>query len=70
MHGNLDCQEDADFADDLCLHANLRNNLPSKFNVSAAADAKKGLRIDRTKTKDMRLNTFDTVPIFMDRSAV
>lgn len=62
--------EDIDFADDLCLFATSREHLQSKTNDLAELAAGEGLRINCSKTKDMRLNTSDAMPIYINGEAV
>ncbi|KAI8439007.1 hypothetical protein MSG28_011306 [Choristoneura fumiferana] len=62
--------EDIDFADDLCLFATSRERMQSKTNDLSEYAAREGLRINCEKTKDMRLNTSDAVPIYINGGAV
>lgn len=68
--GNGTTLKDIDFADDLCLLTVSRDQLQSKTDDLASAAAKEGLRINCHKTKDMRLNTSDVAPIYINGRAV
>ncbi|CAG9129638.1 unnamed protein product [Plutella xylostella] len=62
--------EDIDFADDLCLLSTKRQHLQSKIDDLAREAEKDGLRINCSKTKEMRLNTSDDCAVHVNGEAV
>ncbi|KAA5586514.1 hypothetical protein F3G61_32285, partial [Pseudomonas aeruginosa] len=55
--------EDIDFADDICLLATNRQQLQNKADDLVDEAEKAGLRINFSKTKEMRINTTDSAPM-------
>ena len=55
--------DDLDFADDLALLSSTRRQMQAKTDLIAANSGKIGLRINRAKTKVLRINNQDQEPI-------
>ena len=55
--------DDLDFADDLALLSTTRRQMQAKTDLIAANSGKIGLRINREKTKVLRINNQDQEPI-------
>lgn len=62
--------EDIDFADDLCLISTTREDLQSKADDLSREAAKEGLRVNCSKTKEMRLNNTDAASIKVNGETV
>ena len=66
----MTCPEDLDFADDIALLSHNHQDMQSKQKQLAKISAKMGLRISKSKTKVMRVNTRNADKIELKGEAI
>jgi hypothetical protein len=60
--------EDLDYADNICLMAHTYNDVKTKLQRSHSEAAKVGMKINSSKTKEMRIHTPQQPTTFPQRS--
>ena len=66
----MQCLEDLDFADDLCLMSQKLQHMQSKTDRLTEEAAKTGLKVNAGKTETMRMNNKQEEPITLGGNAL
>jgi len=64
-YSTTDRLEDLDYADDICLLAHTFNDIRTKLQQLHHETAKVGLKINISKTKEIRIHTPNNQPLFL-----